>query len=485
MGTVSETGVNSLLQRLLPPACVHFMGICGTGMGSLAGLFHEKGFLVTGSDQAFYPPMSDYLQQLGIKIMEGYSPLNLAHKPNLVVVGNVIRRTNPEAVALEEVGVPYTTMPQALIQYFTNDKQRVVVAGTHGKTTVTSMIAWVLAKLNLDPGFMIGGVASNLGGSHHAGNGKHFIIEGDEYDTAYFDKRPKFLHYGPHVAVLTSCEFDHADIYRNLDEIQERFRQFVDLIPLNGLLVYYGDDPRVKEIAISSAKPVESYGKDQSSDLWIREWEESADGIRVTICNASRVIAQGTVATMGEHNLLNTVATIAVCKKLGIEPQKALDALGSYKGVKRRQELLGEHAGVLVIDDFAHHPSAVRVTCEAVRSRYAGHRIVAVFEPRTNTSRTALFQKDYVPSFQAADVVVIREPRNVDELAMSERFRSSQLAEDLRNIGKQAVAFPNTDMMLEFLLKELQNGDRVLVMSNGNFDNLGSRLVTGLKDRET
>ncbi len=408
---------------LPPPARVHLMGICGTGMASLAGMFHESGYRVSGSDQAIYPPMSDFLRNMGISVIDGYRASNLDPVPDLVVVGNVIRQTNPEAVELEISGIPFTSMPEALNRYFIGNKTRIVVTGTHGKTTVSAMIAWVLCKQQRDPGFMIGGVPRNFKKNYRLGSGPLFVIEGDEYDTAYFDKSPKFLHYNPEIAIMTSCEFDHADIYSSLEEIKNQFRAFADLVPSNRSLIAYGGDNRVLEIVGDRNRPVQTYGTESGMNWSAINLDDGPSGISAVIVKDGQRVATGTLPVFGIHNVLNAVAAVAATANVGIEPQKAIEALGSFKGVTRRQEMLGEISGVLVIDDFAHHPTAVKVTCDAIHSRFSNRRLVAVFEPRTNTSRRAVFQERYVNAFLSADLIVLREPRDVARIPETERFR--------------------------------------------------------------
>jgi UDP-N-acetylmuramate: L-alanyl-gamma-D-glutamyl-meso-diaminopimelate ligase len=460
------------------------MGICGTGMGALAGMFRESGFRVTGSDEGIYPPMSDFLADLGIEVMAGYQASNLDLRPDLVIVGNVIRRTNFEAVELEKSGIPFTTMPGALNRYFVKEKARIVVTGTHGKTTVSAMIAHILTNAGLDPGFMIGGIAANFKKNYCLGKGPYFIIEGDEYDTAYFDKIPKFLHYHPDIGVITSCEFDHADIYDSLEQIQERFRAFTELIPPRGCLVAYRDDAKVREIADSARSKLEFYGSLDSTGWSAADTRDTRDGMAAVIRRGRDTVGSGTLPVFGFHNLMNALAAIATAANVGIEPVKALEALASFRGVKRRQEVVGEIRGIMVVDDFAHHPTAVRVTCDALRSRYPDRRLVAVFEPRSNTSRRAVFQIDYVPAFRSADVVVLREPRARENLPLGDVFSSARLARDLRGLGKDAWAFEDTDGVLGFLLSGLRSGDVALVMSNGSFDDLNARLMRGLEERD-
>ncbi|MBI4964634.1 MAG: UDP-N-acetylmuramate:L-alanyl-gamma-D-glutamyl-meso-diaminopimelate ligase [Desulfomonile tiedjei] len=466
-----------------PPAHVHLMGICGTGMGSLAGMFHEHGYTVTGSDNGVYPPMSDFLSQMGIKVMEGYAASNLKPRPDLVVVGNVIRRTNPEAVELENSGVPFVSMPEALIRFFARNKTRIVVTGTHGKTTVSSMIAWILHDQKLDPGFMIGGLPGNFLKNHRLGSGPHFVIEGDEYDTAYFDKTPKFVHYEPHVGIMTSCEFDHGDIYDSLEQIESQFAAFTALIPSGGCLIAYGGDHRVRTIVENTRTPVHIYGSDDAAEWQVLRAENQSNGFRTTIMHRGRQVAAGTLPVVGYHNVLNALAAIAATACLGVAPQKAMESLQSFEGVKRRQEIRGEQAGVLVIDDFAHHPTEVKATCAGIKSHFPQRRLVAVFEPRTNTSKRAFFQELYSSAFGDADIVVLREPRDVEAIPPRDRFSSDLLAKTLRSEGKKAWAFLDTDKLIDFLLEQVVPGDVALIMSNGSFDNIHVRLLNRLKGR--
>jgi UDP-N-acetylmuramate: L-alanyl-gamma-D-glutamyl-meso-diaminopimelate ligase len=460
------------------PAKVHLLGICGTGMASLAGMFHSRGYRVSGSDQGIYPPMSDYLQSLGIDIMVGYSPDNLAHKPDLAIVGNVIRKTNPEAQALENSSIPFASFPCALIRYFASDKVRIVVAGTHGKTTLSSMIAWILFDCGLDPGFMIGGMPLNFNRNFRLGNGRHFVIEGDEYDTAYFDKQPKFLHYAPDIAVITSCEFDHADIYRDIDQIKAQFVKFAGLLKNDGLILAESEDANVREITRNARSAVQTYGRSTSAG-WSIAGTVNSHGLKSVISH-SGYKATAVLPLIGAQNLDNAAAAIAAAVKVGISPERAMEALSRFRGVKRRQELLSDLSGILVYDDFAHHPTAVKLTCEGMKTRFPDRRLIAVFEPRTNTSRRAIFQNDYAGAFDAADVVVLREPSGIENLPESDRFSSSKLADDLNKMAKTAFAFNNTDAILDFLVKWVKSPDVALIMSNGNFDNLARRLIREL-----
>jgi UDP-N-acetylmuramate: L-alanyl-gamma-D-glutamyl-meso-diaminopimelate ligase len=478
-----EEPLSTDLPLLKPRAHVHLMGICGTGMAALAGLLMESGYRVTGSDQAVYPPMSDLLAELGADIMEGYRASNLDARPDLVIVGNVIRRVNPEAIALDNSGIPFCSMPAAVRTYFGADKTRIVVAGTHGKTTVTCMIAWILFQAGLDPGFLIGGIPNNFNRSYRLGGGRFFVIEGDEYDTAYFDKSPKFLHYDPDIAVITSCEFDHADIYSNVEQIQEQFEALSSAVPSTGCIVAYGDDARVQQLIRRAKAPVRTYSLNSGMEWTSRHTDDHPEGISASFLRNGSEVASGILPVVGLHNLINATAAIAATEWAGVDPQRAVSALGAFAGVKRRQEVLGQVGGIIVMDDFAHHPSAVKVTCEGVQKRFPNRRLVAVFEPRTNTSRRAIFQEQYVAALLGVGLAALREPRGVDELPELDRFSSRRLAADLQAQGTKALAFDDTDEMLKYLARELQPEDVVLIMSNGSFDGIGPRLLQALKER--
>lgn len=432
---------------------------------------------MTGSDQGMYPPMSDVLRKMEIRLMEGYSADNLRPAPDLVVVGNVIRKTNPEAMELERNGIPFISMPQALRSYFAADKTRIVVTGTHGKTTVSSMIAWILFSEGLDPGFMIGGVTENFQSNYRLGRGDAFVLEGDEYDTAYFDKRPKFLHYEPHIGVITSCEFDHGDIYRDLQHVQGEFASFAGAAPEYGRIIYRGGDPVVAEVVSNAKAHIESYGDSPDYDWSVEKVEEAPQGITARFTNSGGPPALGTIPVMGYHNLLNGLAAVAVASKLGIEPERAVRALEGFKGVKRRQQIVADENGVTIIDDFAHHPTEVECTCRAIRARYPSRRLVTVFEPRTNTSRRSTFQSAYERAFVGSDLVVLREPRDVDGIPEGDRFSSKRLAGSIRKLGVPAEAFDSGDEIFSYLTSSVRSGDVVLFMSNGSFDRLCPRLA--------
>jgi len=460
---------------------IHLMGICGTGMASLAGMLKHQGYAVTGSDQNVYPPMSDYLERLSIPVLQGYRPSNLESRPDLVIVGNVITRYNPEAVELSRLGIPYLSMPQALQAFAMRGKKSIVVSGTHGKTTTTALVSWVLERAGLDPGFMVGGIPANFDGGFRLGKGPYFVIEGDEYDTAFFDKGPKFLHYLPWVVILTSIEFDHADIYRDIDHVRESFRKLLRLIPSDGLLIANRDDPLVLTESGEATCPVIFYGLQPGSSWSVRNVSVRPRETRLEVFGDSGRTALYTTPLYGRHNLSNLLSAVALADFLKIETSCVRSALENFRGVKRRQEIKGEKKGMLVLDDFAHHPTAVRETLRAVREKYPGRRLVAVFEPRSNSSRRKTFQQEYGSCFDQADRILIPEPPLMEKIAVHERFSSRKLVEDLRERGLEALYFAETRLILEEILRTGREGDVILFMSNGGFDNLPARLLSALE----
>jgi UDP-N-acetylmuramate: L-alanyl-gamma-D-glutamyl-meso-diaminopimelate ligase len=463
-----------------PPIHIHLLGICGTGMAALAGILKELGHRVSGSDEHVYPPMSTFLMGLGIPIQNGYQPENLEPRPELVVVGNVIRRENPEAQAVEELNLPRVSLPEALNRFLVGSRQSLVVAGTHGKTTTTALLSWLLSATGRDPGFMVGGLAKNFASNYRVGQGSHVVLEGDEYDTAYFDKTPKFVHFNPQVAILTSVEFDHADIYQDLDKVVAAFHSFLVRMPPTSRVVAWGDAPLVRQVCEKSACPVILYGLEDGAAWRAADISPAPGGMHFTVHREGQKWGEFCTPLLGTHNVLNSLAALAAAAQVGLTPEELAPALKTFQGVKRRLETVGEFRGITVLDDFAHHPTAVAATLAAVRQGYPGRRLVAVFEPRTNTSRRAIFQEPYAQAFEAADLIVLREPPDHWKAPEGDRFSSAQLAADLTAQSKQAFAFPDTDHLFEGLLPLLQTGDVVLIMSNGDFDHLVPRLCQAL-----
>ena len=479
--STSHTRLSPALNKVPPNLDhIHLMGICGTGMSSLAGMLKQRGFKITGSDQNIYPPISHFLEDLSIPVLEGYRPQNLIPIPDLVIVGNVITRENPEAIELARLKIPYLSLPQALKHFAMKDKKSIVISGTHGKTTTSVLISWILEKAHLDPGFMVGGIPNNFSTNFKLGNGPYFVIEGDEYDTAFFDKGPKFLHYAPRITILTSIEFDHADIFRDLKHVLESFRQLIHLIPSDGLLIANGDDPLIITESKMAKCPVITYGLTEgvdcrAVDITIKEGETL-----LKILKEGKEFSELTTPLYGRHNVSNLLSAVALSQYLKIDPSILAEAVGGFRGVKRRQEIKGEKAGVLVIDDFAHHPTSVMKTIEAVKERYCDRRLIAVFEPRSNSSRRNIFHEKYVSSFDQADMIMIPEPPLMEKIPPAERLSSSKLIEDINKRGLKAIYCPDTDHLLHEILRQTQKGDVILCMSNGSFDNLPDRLLENL-----
>jgi len=459
---------------------VHIMGICGTGMAAMAGMLKERGYLVTGSDRNVYPPMSDFLAASGIKVLEGYRPGNLSPRPDLVIVGNVIRAVNPEAVRLGELGIPYLSMPQALGHFFLRDHTSLVVAGTHGKTTTSSLLATALQVAGSPPGFMIGGIVEAFGRNFRLGDGDYFVVEGDEYDTAFFDKGSKFLHYRPDCAVLTSIEFDHADIFADLEAVKRTFARFAALLPEKGVLLACLDDPVVAEITEQARCRVIPYGTGPACVWRVRDLQARGLTTGFTVDFNGTLFGEFVLPMPGLHNALNATAVIGLMHHLGFGRQAIREGLAGFQGVKRRQQVRGEVNGITVIDDFAHHPTAVRETTSALKLAWPGRRLIIVFEPRTNSSRRAVFQERYAGAFAGADMVVAREPVPLDTVPAGQQFSSEKLVHDLQQQGKTAYAFRDTDGILDFLGDAVRTGDVVAVLSNGGFDDIHERLLRRL-----
>lgn len=465
-------------------ADVYLIGICGTGMGSLAGLFREAGYVVRGSDAAAWPPMSTRLATLGIPVYEGYDAGRLDPPPDLVVVGNACTPTHVEAARARDEGLVQTSLPEALARYFIRDRTSLVVAGTHGKTTTTSLLVHVLRTAGIDPGFLVGGVMRNGDVSYGLGEGSVFITEGDEYDSAYFDKRPKFLHYRPTHAIVTSVEFDHADIYETWTDYRDAFREFSQLVNPAGSLVLNADDPEVLALARHTGARVVTYGLAAADlDFTAGSIRSEGDGQRFTLLHRGKESGSYFLPMSGRHNLGNALSVCAVALGLGVTPDSLREGLLSFAGIRRRQEIRGEVNQVTVIDDFAHHPTAVRATIDAIRERWPERRLVAVFEPRSNSSRRKVFEEGYVAAFDRANAVFLSTPP----------FRHNDRAEDFMDIDRVTDALErrgihtalgrDADELLPALLSWIEPGDVVLIMSNGGFGNIHARLLSDLTNR--
>ena len=464
------------------PEHVHLLGIGGTGMSGLAGLLKESGCRVTGSDKPLYPPTSTLLAGLGVEVYTGYDPAHLAGPPDLVVVGNAISRGNPEIEEVLDRRLPYASMPEVLAERFLARRHPLVVAGTHGKTTTTSMLAWILASAGRDPGYLIGGSPLGFDANFRVGRGAEFAIEGDEYDTAFFDKGPKFMHYRPHTVLLGTVEFDHADIYRDLDEVRTAFRRLVNLVPRRGLLVVHEDDPVARDLGAQAPSRVEGYGF--ARGIWRAEAiEETEHGTRFGMLRDGGAFAEIQLRISGRHNVLNALAAGAAAADRGLAPAEIRRGLESFRGVRRRLERKGEIGGVLVLDDFAHHPTAIAGTLATLRARHPGRRLVAVIEPRSWSMRKNVFQEPLAASLAAADRVLLARVFGEQAIAEGDRLDPHRLISDLARKGRAADYVEQVDEMLRRLVSESRPGDVVVIMSNGGFDGLPDRLVSALEAR--
>lgn len=474
----------ALLNHLQKGSHIHLMGICGTAMGSLAGLLKEQGFRVTGSDQNVYPPMSTQLQELGIEIFTSYRKENLEPKPDLVIVGNVISSHFEEAQALLHSDIPYTSLPAALGEWAIGQRNSLLVAGTHGKTTTTSMLAWTAEECGKKPGFLIGGVPLNFPRSFRNPPPKNeasefFVIEGDEYDTAFFDKVPKFVHYRPKYVILTSIEFDHADIYKDLEQILMAFKSLLELIPEEGLLIYNADDENIAQILTHCRGRKVGYGLNQG-DYQVVDRENCVGRNQFSVKYGEQRVADLALKQFGAHNTLNALAVFALARELKWPSYKIMQALANFKGVKRRQEIIGEGQGVTVVEDFAHHPTAVQLTIASLREQFPKRRVVAVYEPRSATSRRKIFEQEYVAALQTADVVLLPQAFDQAKIPEGERFSSQRVIEQLQAREKAAYFCTDTPQIVERLQEIKQEGDVFLLMSNGGFNGIYAKILSWL-----
>ena len=459
---------------------IHLIAVCGTGMGALACMLKSQGFDISGSDQKIYPPMSDFLREQGIHVMDGFEATHLSDRPDLVIVGNAVTRENPEVRKVMQMGIPYCSMPQALNRFFAEDKKALLVAGTHGKTTTASILAWMLYKGGMDPSYMIGGILQNFDSNYRLGDGDPIIIEGDEYDTAFFDKGPKLMHFHPAITVLTSVEFDHADIFRDLDHVQAIFSRFLMQLKSSSLLLAFDADENIRRIISSASCRIEFYGSDMDSKWRLGDVQIDAPWSGFEVLRCGQRYGRFKTQMVGRHNLYNALAVIAIADDLGLSPTDIGAALETFEGVKRRQQIRGRKNQITVMDDFAHHPTAVRETVAAVKSFHAPRRLIAVFEPRTNSSMRDIFQDVYPLAFDFADLICIRQPPLLEKIPVAERFSSQKLVADLQQRGKDAHFFADTDAIVEFLIQHAVPGDLILVMSNGGFDNIHQKLLDRL-----
>ena len=467
---------------------IHLIGICGTAMASLAGMLKQKGFQVTGSDAAAYPPMSDFLSGLGIPVAQPFDAKNLEPRPDLVVIGNAISRGNVELEYVLDQRIPFCSLPQLLHDEFLKGKEVLVVAGTHGKTTTTSMLAWIFHSAGLDPSFLIGGIAENFGSSFRLGTGKYFILEGDEYDTAFFDKGPKFLHYFPDAIILTSVEFDHADIYKDLDAVETAFRRLVNLIPRRGrILAFDGvvgehtDSPSLERCLSKAFCPVERYGAGPLANWKVTNLRLDPGRTTWTIEHNGERWAEFEFALAGEYNVWNATAAAGMASSCGIPVDTIAAALRSFKSVKRRLEVKAQVHGITIIDDFAHHPTAIAGTLKALRARYPGSRLWAILEPRSNTLRRRVLQSDLARSLAQADQIVVANVFRSEAVPKNERLELPALASEIQQNGRPARLLADADAIVQTIAPELRRGDVVAILSNGGFGGIYEKLPARLK----
>jgi len=467
---------------------IYLIGICGTAMASLAGMLKQQGHTVTGSDAAAYPPMSDLLRELGITVHEPYAERNLDRRPDLVIVGNAISRGNVELERVMDERIPFCSMAAVLHDEFLASREPLVVAGTHGKTTTTSMLAWIYETASkgdpkLAPSFLIGGVAENFGTSFMVRPTKPFILEGDEYDTAFFDKGPKFLHYFPDAAILTHVEFDHADIYADLESVKTAFKRFVNLVPRRGRVVAYDGSENVTECVAKAFCTVERYGLEEGSFWRISDLRHDGPVTRWTLWRSGERFAELSLPMAGEHNALNATAAAALAAGQGIPVEAIVEALRTFHSVKRRLEVKAVAEGVTIIDDFAHHPTAIRETLRALRESYPGQRLIAVLEPRSNTLRRNIFEKALIESLALADQVVLAGVFKSENIPAAERLDPERVVHGLVERGVPAVVHQDADAITAALAPEVRNGDIIAILSNGGFGGIYEKLPRAITEK--
>jgi UDP-N-acetylmuramate: L-alanyl-gamma-D-glutamyl-meso-diaminopimelate ligase len=454
-------------------------------MAPLAGMLREHGFRVTGSDSGVYPPASTLLESLGISFHHSFDARNLRPEPDLVIVGNVIARGNPELEEVLDRRIPYRSLPEILEEVFLPGKHSIVVSGTHGKTTTTAMLAWIFQTAGNNPNFLVGGVAENFGKSYGLGGGEEFILEGDEYETAFWDRGPKFFHYHPDDLIITSLEYDHADIYPDFETYQLAFRRLVNLVPRRGRVVIWGDTEEsgaaLRRAAEKAFCPLETYGFAEGNDWMASDFSVIADTMRFRVTHKGTFFGDFSMTATGKHNVLNAMATMIVAQGRGIGAEQIAKGLATFRSVKRRMDVKEEIAGVLVVDDFAHHPTAVQATIEATRARWPGKRVWAILEPRSNSMRRKVFQDALPKALALADRVILGGVFRAQQLGEDNRMDPEAVAASVRQLGKDARVMASSDAIAENLVSEAKPGDLLLIMSNGNFDGLCEKLLKRLK----
>jgi UDP-N-acetylmuramate: L-alanyl-gamma-D-glutamyl-meso-diaminopimelate ligase len=454
----------------------HFLGICGTAMGSVAAALRERGFTVTGSDENVYPPMSTFLESRGVSLFSGYRAENIPDAVDVIVIGNAMKRGNPEVEAVLNQKRYYLSLPEILRNEFLRGRHNLVVTGTHGKTTTTALLTWIMSVAGFDPSYMIGGIPRNLKQGAHFTDSKFFVLEGDEYDTAFFDKRSKFIHYLPELVIVNNIEFDHADIFDNLEMIKRSFRHLLRIVPQNGAVLLNGDDPNCVDVAKECHAQLVEVGLSPNCAHQIRDVAYSPEGSHFTLADETY-----DVPLIGEFNVRNAAMAVTAARFYGATPDKIREALASFEGIARRQEVRGEARGVKVIDDFGHHPTAIAQTITGLRQRYKGHRIWAIFEPRSNTTRRAVFQHELPEALKLADGVLISQIARLEQIPEADRLNPEAVMESIASGGRPAFYEPDADHIVDRLVPLLQPNDIVAVFSNGGFDGIHEKILARLR----
>jgi UDP-N-acetylmuramate: L-alanyl-gamma-D-glutamyl-meso-diaminopimelate ligase len=459
------------------PRHFHFLGICGTAMGSVAAELRERGYTVTGSDENIYPPMSIFLEQKGVALKAGFRAENIPMDADVVVVGNAMKRGNPEVEAVLNRKLFYLSLPEVLKNYFLRGKHNLVVTGTHGKTTTTALLAWIMEKAGRKPGYLIGGIPKNLSGGARLNDSKYFVIEGDEYDSAFFDKRSKFVHYLPELVIVNNIEFDHADIFRDIEEVKLSFRRLLNIVPQNGMVLLNGDDHNCVEVARDCLAQLLEVGFSKNCAQRIRDAAYSATGSRFTLGDDNFEIP-----LVGEFNVRNAAMAATAARFYDVPKAKIDKALKTFSGIARRQEVRGEARGVTVIDDFGHHPTAIAQTLQGLRHRYPEHRLWAIFEPRSNTTRRAVFQQELATSLESADGVFIAQVAKLEQIPENERLNPEAVVAAVAKSGRPAFYEQNAATIVDRIRPMLKANDVVVVFSNGGFDNIHEKLLASLRE---
>src|SRR5216110_648424 len=459
------------------PKKFHFLGICGSAMASVAAALQERGFKVTGSDENVYPPMSKFLEEKGIVLKAGYRAENIQADADVVVIGNAMKRGNPEVEVVLNRKLFYLSLPEGLKNYFVRGRHNLVVTGTHGKTTITAMLTWIMEKAGHNPGYLIGGIPKNLGQGGRLNDSKHFVIEGDEYDTAFFDKRSKFIHYLPELVIVNNIEFDHADIFRDIEEIKLSFRRLLNVVPQNGMVLVNGDDPNCVEVAKDCLAQMIEVGFSKNCAQRIRDVAYSAEGSRFKLGEDTFEIP-----LVGEFNVRNAAMSAMAARFYDVPEKRIESAFKSFAGIARRQELRGEGRGVKVVDDFGHHPTAVAHTLQALRHQYRGQRLWAIFEPRSNTTRRAVFQQQLPDALKLADGVFISQVARLEQIPEDERLNPERVVAAVAKTGRPAFYESNADAIVNRIVSMVQPKDVIVVFSNGGFDNIHEKLLMRLRE---